>query len=101
VNKYVGQVAIGLRQTSHHVPVAVVTWKAGPNAGQELRGPDDVERAEGPVRDRRPDDATIGHCTFQPGWRWSADVGLMASRRPIRHLGYSMSGRPPSWTTRR
>lgn len=40
------------------------------------------------------DDATVGHCSFGPGWRWSTDVGPMlgASSCPIRHLGYSMSG---------
>ena len=40
------------------------------------------------------DDATVGHCRFEPGWRWSTDMGPMvgASSCPIRHLGYSMSG---------
>ena len=40
------------------------------------------------------DDATVGHCSFEPGWRWSTDIGPMvgASSCPIRHLGYSMSG---------
>ncbi len=41
------------------------------------------------------DDATVGHCYFEPGWRWSTDMGPMfgATSCPIRHLGYSMSGR--------
>ena len=41
------------------------------------------------------DDATVGHCSFEPGWRWSTDIGPMVgvSSCPIRHLGYSMSGR--------
>jgi class 3 adenylate cyclase len=41
------------------------------------------------------DDATVGHCSFQPGWHWSTDMGpVMGSPScPIRHLGYSMSGR--------
>jgi class 3 adenylate cyclase len=39
-------------------------------------------------------DATVGHCSFAPGWRWSTDVGPMVGSTscPIRHLGYSMSG---------
>jgi class 3 adenylate cyclase len=41
------------------------------------------------------DDATVGHCRFGPGWRWSTDVGPMlgTSSCPIRHLGYTISGR--------
>jgi class 3 adenylate cyclase len=40
------------------------------------------------------DDATVGHCRFEPGWRWSADIGPLmgVTSCPIRHLGYSMSG---------
>jgi class 3 adenylate cyclase len=40
------------------------------------------------------DDAIVGHCTFEPGWRWSTEIGpLMGTAScPIRHLGYSMSG---------
>ncbi len=40
------------------------------------------------------EDATVGHCFFEPGWRWSTDIGPLvgASSCPIRHLGYSMSG---------
>ncbi len=40
------------------------------------------------------DDATVGHCSFEPGWRWSTDIGPMVGALlcPIRHLGYSMSG---------
>jgi hypothetical protein len=39
------------------------------------------------------DDATVGQCRFEPGWRWSADVASLmdATSCPIRHLGYSMS----------
>jgi class 3 adenylate cyclase len=41
------------------------------------------------------DDATVGHCRFDPGWHWSKDVGpiLGVETCPIRHLGYSVSGR--------
>ncbi len=40
------------------------------------------------------DDATVGYCRFEPGWRWSTDIGPMmgVTSCPIRHLGYSMSG---------
>jgi class 3 adenylate cyclase len=40
------------------------------------------------------DDATVGHCSFDAGWRWSTDVGPMVGTTscPIRHLGYAMSG---------
>jgi class 3 adenylate cyclase len=40
------------------------------------------------------DEATVGHCWFEPGWRWSVDVApvMGATSCPIRHLGYSMSG---------
>jgi class 3 adenylate cyclase len=40
------------------------------------------------------DDASVGHCRFEPGWRWSTDMGptVGAGSCPIRHLGYSMSG---------
>jgi len=41
------------------------------------------------------DEATIGHCSFDPGWRWSTDLGPMVGTPscPIRHVGYTMSGR--------
>jgi class 3 adenylate cyclase len=40
------------------------------------------------------DEASVGHCRFEPGWRWSVDVAPLmgATSCPIRHLGYSMSG---------
>lgn len=40
------------------------------------------------------DESVVGHCTFDPGWRWSVDVAPMMGTTscPIRHLGYSMSG---------
>ncbi len=40
------------------------------------------------------DDATVGYCTFEPGWRFSTDIGPLmgATSCPIRHLGYSISG---------
>jgi class 3 adenylate cyclase len=40
-------------------------------------------------------DATIGHSTFEPGWRWSVDLAPVVGTTTcqIRHLGYSVSGR--------
>ena len=40
------------------------------------------------------DDAQVGFCTFDPGWRWSISMGPMLglSSCPIRHLGYTISG---------
>ena len=40
------------------------------------------------------DDATVGHCRLDPGWRWSVNMGplLGATSCPMRHLGYTMSG---------
>jgi class 3 adenylate cyclase len=40
------------------------------------------------------DEATVGHCRFEPGWRWSTEFGpqLGLSSCPIRHLGYTISG---------
>jgi class 3 adenylate cyclase len=39
-------------------------------------------------------DAMVGHCRFEPGWRWSTEFGaqLGLASCPIRHLGYSISG---------
>ena len=40
------------------------------------------------------DDATIGHCSFEPGWRWSTDMGPLIGMNTCqtRHFGYTMSG---------
>ena len=40
------------------------------------------------------DEAQVGHCRFEPGWRWSVHVApLMGTAScPIRHFGYSVSG---------
>jgi hypothetical protein len=39
--------------------------------------------------------ATIGRGTFEPGWRWSADVKPIAGTDSceVSHLGYVLSGR--------
>lgn len=40
------------------------------------------------------DEVVIGHATFEPGWRWSIDLGPLmgASSCPIHHLGFVVSG---------
>jgi class 3 adenylate cyclase len=40
------------------------------------------------------DDVSVGHCRFDPGWRWSTSVGpvLGLDSCPLRHLGYTVSG---------
>lgn len=39
-------------------------------------------------------EATVSHCTFEPGWRWSTGIGplMHVDSCPIRHVGYSVSG---------
>lgn len=39
-------------------------------------------------------EARIGLCRFDPGWRWSTNVGPLmgAASCPIRHVGYTISG---------
>ena len=40
------------------------------------------------------DEVHVGHCRFEPGWRWSTTFGPMMGTAscPIRHLGYTISG---------
>ena len=40
------------------------------------------------------DEAHIGRCRFDPGWRWSEAFGPMMGSEscPMRHLGYTLSG---------
>lgn len=37
---------------------------------------------------------SIGRATYQPGWKWSADVGAKIGQRrcTVEHLGYAISG---------
>jgi len=66
-----------------------------PLQAKTFAAPDDV-RTMAKVRFETVtlDDATVGHCRFEPGWRWSTDMAPLvgAASCPIRHLGYSMSG---------
>jgi len=40
------------------------------------------------------DEAHIGHCWFEPGWRWSVEIGPMLGTTscPMRHVGYTIGG---------
>ena len=40
------------------------------------------------------DEATVGHCRFEPGWRWSVDLAPMIGTTTcvMRHFGYTVSG---------
>jgi class 3 adenylate cyclase len=41
------------------------------------------------------DEAMIAHAIFEPGWRWSVDLGPLMDvlSCPIHHLGFAVSGR--------
>ena len=40
------------------------------------------------------DDSQIGHCFFEPGWRWSTSIAplLGIDSCPFRHVGYTIQG---------
>ncbi len=40
------------------------------------------------------DETTVGHATYDPGWRWSTHLAPTTGTTtcPLRHLGYSISG---------
>ena len=40
------------------------------------------------------DDARVGRCAFEPGWRWSTDVAPLVGTAScqVRHVGYTISG---------
>ena len=40
------------------------------------------------------DEARVGRCAFEPGWRWSTDVAPLVGTVScqIRHVGYTLSG---------
>lgn len=62
---------------------------------KSFRTPDEVREFPGMrIESVLVGDATVGHCSFQPGWRWSVDLGpaLGAPSCPMRHLGYCLSG---------
>jgi class 3 adenylate cyclase len=57
--------------------------------------PDDVRTMPGMrIETVSLDEARFGHCTFEPGWRWSTDVAPLVGTAScqVRHLGYTMAG---------
>jgi len=59
-------------------------------------GPDEVRRfPNGLVEIVMLDEIAVSHFVFQPGWRWSRDVGPIAKTATCqhRHVGYTLSGR--------
>src|SRR5262249_47272112 len=57
--------------------------------------PDEVRRfARGRFELVRLDDMTIGRATYEPGWRWSRDVGaaLKQTHCSIAHVGLVVAG---------
>ena len=69
-------------------------------AGLEVKNfdsPDEVREFEGNGRADvlQVGGQTIGRGTFEPGWRWSANVKPIAGTDSceVSHLGYVMSGR--------
>jgi len=62
---------------------------------KSFAAPDDVRAMPNfRVETVQLDEARVGRCRFEPGWRWSTDVapliGLGSCQ--IRHLGYTISG---------
>jgi class 3 adenylate cyclase len=58
-------------------------------------GPDEVRRfPNGMVEIVMLDEIAVSHFEFQPGWRWSRDVGPIAGTELCqhRHVGYTISG---------
>ena len=59
-------------------------------------GPDEVRRfPNGVVEIVMLDEIAVSRFVFQPGWRWSTDVGPIAGTDSCqhRHVGYTISGR--------
>ena len=59
-------------------------------------GPDEVRRfPKGVVEIVMLDEIAVSHFVFQPGWRWSKDVGPIVGTDSCqhRHVGYTLSGR--------
>ena len=59
-------------------------------------GPDEVRKIpNGVVEIVTLDEIAVSHFVFQPGWRWSRDVGPIAKTATCqhRHVGYTLSGK--------
>src|SRR3984957_16126297 len=63
---------------------------------KSLRTPDQVRRfPNGQIANVSHGETTIGRFVFQPGWRWSRDVGPIAGTRScqIHHQGVVLRGK--------
>jgi hypothetical protein len=63
---------------------------------KDLGSPDDTMTFDlGQVEMVRIGDVTVRRSTFQPGWRWSVNVGPIAKSDicQVHHVGYIVSGR--------
>jgi hypothetical protein len=62
---------------------------------KRFESPDEVrEMTKGRFELVRIGELSIGRATYQPGWRWSADVGPTAGaeRCTVEHVGLVLSG---------
>ena len=62
---------------------------------RRFEAPDEIrEFAKGRLELVRIAGQTLGRATYQPGWKWSADVGPIvgAQRCTVEHLGIVLSG---------
>lgn len=62
---------------------------------KSMASPDGTKTFEGTlVQVVKIGDATVHRNTFQPGWRWSKNVGptAQADRCHVHHVGYILSG---------
>jgi hypothetical protein len=59
----------------HHAPMPRLQAKS-------FERPDDVQAMQGmQVEMVGLDDTTVGHCRFEPGWRWSSDMAPLLGTR--------------------
>jgi hypothetical protein len=63
---------------------------------KDLGRPDDTMTFDnGKIEIVKIGEVTVRRSTFQPGWRWSVNVGPIAGSAtcPVHHVGYIVSGR--------
>lgn len=64
---------------------------------KNLEAADEVRqfKAHGHAEFATVGDLTLSRGVFEPGWRWSQDIGpiMQAERCPVHHQGYVLSGR--------
>lgn len=63
---------------------------------RRFEDPDEMRTfAKGRFEVVRVPGSTLGRATYQPGWRWSTDVGAATGQAlcPVAHVGVVLSGR--------